>query len=303
VAGVSHACGHDVHTAVAAGLAASLTALKDTLPGRVRIVFQPAEEVIPSGGNALLSEGVLKDARAALALHCDPTRDVGTVGVRVGPLTSTADAFHIEVIGEAGHAARPHLARDAIAASAAVVQALYGLVSRRVSPVEPAVLTVGYIEGGVAENVLADRVRMGGNLRTVDEHTRLRLQRELREVAQASASIHGCAVEVQFKLGAPPIRNDKHLHGYVCDSANEVLGSQGVQVVADPSTGAEDFGFYSMATRIYMMRLGVHTPGKEVFHLHTPAFNPDERSIGYAMRIMGRALIRILSAPYEADAG
>jgi len=298
--GVSHACGHDMHTAVATGLALALKQVEDQLPGRVRVIFQPAEEVLPSGAEAMIQEGILDGVKAAFALHVDPTRDVGTVGVRVGPFTSTSDAFDLKVIGEKGHSARPHLARDAMIASAGVIQALYTLIGQRVNPLEPAVLNIGKITGGDVKNVLAGEVTLEGVLRTLYADTRDRLHREMRKVAEAAASVHGCSVDLAFQLGAPPIFNPERLHTHVRGAALDVLGPSGVQDISQPSTGAEDFGHISAAVPSYMMRLGVRTPGHPTTHLHTPSFTLDERALGVGMRVMGRAL---MTAMVDPDAG
>jgi len=301
VQGVCHACGHDLHTAVAAGLARALHRLGPDLPGRVRFVFQPAEEVFPCGAAAVLSEGVAKGARAALALHADPMRDTGHVGVRVGPLTATSDKISVEVIGESGHGARPHLAHDAILGAAGVVQALYAMISRVVDPVEPAVLSLGTIHGGDADNVIAGRVRLTGTLRTLYNDTRERLHREVRRTAEAAALVHGCSADVSFALGSPPTHNDPRLHKVLKLAADDVLGPSGVVEVTVPSTGAEDFGEFSAALPTYMLRVGVRTPGHPTRHLHTPTFDVDERAIGVAMRVMGRAILATFDAISEPE--
>ncbi len=304
IPGVSHACGHDMHAAVAAGLARVFSGLGDALPGPVRVVFQPAEEVLPSGAQAMLREGVAEGARAALALHVDPTRDTGTIGVRRGALTSTSDKFVIQVIGASGHAARPHLANDAILAASEVVQALYKLLGQRVNPVEPAVLGIGTIEGGETDNVVADRVVMSGNLRTLYTDTRERLHRELRRTAETAAMLYGCSAEVHFELGSPPTHNDDRLHALVKSVGLAVLGPAGVTEITVPSTGAEDFGQFSAVLPSYMMRLGVRSPGHPTRHLHTSCFDPDERALGVAMRVMGRAVIGAFDeiSPYNGEA-
>lgn len=294
--GVCHACGHDLHTAVAAGLATVFKRLENDLPNPIRVVFQPAEETHPSGAKALIDDGGIDGARAAFALHCDPARDTGTVGLRVGALTSTADAYEIDVLGDSGHSARPHLASDAVLASAAVVQSLYSLVPQQVNPLEPAVLNIGRIHGGTAENVIAGKVVLTGVLRTLYADTRERMHKEIRRTAEQAANLHGCTADVRFRLGSPPIVNDESLHRYVDAAAHEVLGPSGVQYIRMPSTGAEDFGEFSVTCPTYMMRLGVRVPGHPTLHLHTPTFDVDERAIAVAMRVMGRALLEAAAA-------
>lgn len=294
--GISHACGHDVHSAIAAGLAAGLCQIKHALPGRVRVLFQPAEEVLPSGGARVVSEGIIDNCRAALAVHCDPTRDRGTVGLRTGVLTATSDKFVIEIHGTKGHSARPHLAADAILASADVVRSLYTLVGQRVDPLEPAVLNVGQISGGEVENVIAGRVELRGVVRTMHTDVRDRLHHAIRSVSEAAAHINGCTANVAFDLGAPPIFNDARLHGVVERAAADVLGRAGIQLIDTPSTGAEDFGNFAVRTPIYMMRLGVRTPNGPTLHLHTPTFEVDEGCVQVGLKVMGRAIVRAIEA-------
>jgi amidohydrolase len=296
VEGVSHACGHDLHSAIGAGLAAVFHELGADLPGPVRFIFQPAEEVLPSGGREVVKQGGVAGGKAAFALHCDPTRDCGTVGVRTGPFTSTADAFDITIIGKAGHSARPHLANDAILASAEVVKALYTLLGQRVNPLEPAVINVGMISGGTAKNVISGRVEVEGVLRTLFTDTRERLHKEIRQRCEAAAAQHDCTVDVRWTFGAPPIVNHATLDGLVTKAARNVLGEPAVHRISLPSTGAEDFGEFSAALPSYMMRLGVRTPGHPTTHLHTSTFEADERAIGYGMRIMGRAVLDAITA-------
>jgi len=303
VPGVCHACGHDLHAAVGAGLARVFKALEPDLPGPVRFVFQPAEEVFPCGAAAMLEAGAARGARAALALHADPMRDTGTIGARVGPLTSTSDKIVVEVLGQSGHGARPHLAHDAIFAAAGVIQALYALTSRVVDPVEPAVLSLGTLTGGEADNVIAGRVVLTGTLRTFYSDTRERLHREIRRTADAAAQVHGCSADVRFVLGSPPTQNDARLHAAVKAAARDVLGPGGVVDIHVPSTGSEDFGEFSAVLPTYMMRLGVRHPGHPTRHLHTPTFDVDERALGVALRVMGRAVLAAFEAVAEPGAG
>ena len=294
--GVCHACGHDAHSSIAAGIALVMYQLRESLPGPVRVIFQPAEEVAPSGAEAMVMEGVARGIRAALAVHVDPTRDVGTVGVKVGPLTSATDTFSIDVLGREGHSARPYLARDAVLASADIIHALYTLVPQRVDPLEPAVLNVGIIQGGNAKNVISGRVHMEGVVRCLNPDVRAMLHEEMREVAAAAARVHGCSVEMIINTGSPPVMNDAVLKDVVAGAARDVLGDPNVTRVDRPSTGAEDFGTFGLHGPIFMARLGCHTPGSETHHLHTPLFDIDERALDIGMRVMGRAILRTFDA-------
>lgn len=293
--GVCHACGHDAHAAVAATLAVAFHRMGAELPGRVRVVLQPAEEVVPSGAERMVAEGVVDGVDAALAIHVDPARDCGTVGVRTGPLTSATDSFSIVVRGQSGHSARPYLARDAILAAADVVRALYTVIGQRVNPVFPAVLNVGTIRGGEARNVIAGEVRLEGVVRTLHPDVRDQLHRELDEAAVAAARVHGCAARFELVRGAPPVMNDPALHGLVRAAAEQVVGASNVADIEHPSTGAEDFAVFGEHVPQYMLRVGVRAPGAPTHHLHTPEFDVDERALALAARIMGRAVLRALA--------
>lgn len=289
-AGVCHACGHDAHTAVGALVAAAFAQVQPS-SARWRFVFQPAEEVIPSGGEQIVASGILDGAAGALALHVDPMRDVGTVGVRAGAITASTDAYRIRVVGRSGHSARPHLAADAILGAAEVIRALYMVVGQRVDPLQAAVLNAGIVRGGDARNVIAPEATIEGVARALDAGVRELLRAEIVRAAESAAAVVGCRAEVSFSLGTPSVFNDAGLLPVVERAAADVVGTAAVHPMLQPSTGAEDFGFYGSRTRTFMLRLGVRTPGAATTHLHTPGFDIDERAIGIGARIMARALL------------
>jgi len=295
--GVTHACGHDLHTAVAAGLARAFYELRDELTTPVRVIFQPAEEVTPSGAAAMIAEGIADKTQAAFALHADPNREFGTVGLKTGILTATSDGFTIKVTGRAGHSARPHLARDAVLAASEVIRTLYSLIPQNVNPLETAVLSVGMVHGGSAENIIAGDVELVGTVRTLNATIRSTMHQRMQEAAQHAAAIHNCTADTTFRLGSQSIENHPDLHALMLSAARDVVGPERCEIIEAPSTGAEDFGRFSAVTRTYMMRLGVRTPGAEVRGLHTPKFDLDERAISVGMRIMGRALLRAQGNP------
>ncbi len=295
--GVSHACGHDVHATIAATIAVALHRMSDRLPGRVRVILQPAEEVLPSGAERMIAEGVAEGVDAAFAVHMDPARLVGTVGLRSGPLTSATDSFSIIVRGQSGHSARPYLSRDAILASADIIRALYGVISQVVDPMLPAVLNVGTIHGGQARNVIAGEVHLEGVVRSLHPEVREALHTEMRRVIEHSAAALGCTAEFTLQIGAGPVQNDPDLMTYVQSAAEQVLGAENVHPIEHPSAGAEDFGMFADHTKQFMLRVGSRREGAATHHLHTPEFDPDERALSIAPRIMGRAVLASLLAP------
>jgi len=295
VPGVSHSCGHDVHASIGAGLAGAFHGMRDELPGRVRVVFQPAEEVVPSGGEALLEAGVLDGMKAALGIHVDPSFNVGSIGVLEGCLTANSDKFVLEVQGKPGHAARPHLAHDALLAGAKIVQASTGLIREHVNPLESAVVTVGLFQAGEADNVVAAHAHLAGSIRTFSTEVRALVQEELRRMAKLIAEVHNCTANLEIMRGAPSIVNNPTLHAIVQSAANDFLGPENVHQLPHPSSGSEDFGLFGSRGPIYMLRFGVRTPGKPVAHLHTPDFFADENSVGIGMKLLGRVVLRALT--------
>ena len=167
----------------------------------------------------------------------------------------------IRIVGTEGHSARPHLAHDAVLASADLVRSLYTLVSQRVSPLVPAVLNVGTIQGGSAKNVIAGECLLEGVIRTLDLDVRERLHGEIRDMADAVARMHHCEAQCVINTGAPPVMNDAGLDAVVSEAAADVIGQENVQRIELPSTGAEDFGMFGIHMPTYMMRLGVRPPG------------------------------------------
>lgn len=289
--GQCHACGHDVHTSIALAVARTIHALKDELVAPVRVIFQPAEEVLPSGADALAKAGILEGASIGLALHVDPSRDVGTVAWRTGAITSATDTFEIFIRGRAGHSARPQLAHDALAAGAEIVLATHSLARQVINPLHTAVLSVGEFQAGNAPNVIAGTARLRGTLRTMNLADRVPLHDALRERASAVAALHGCTAETSIALGAPPVRNDEELAYLVRETSAELLGRDRVEHLDYPSTGAEDFGVFSDWMRTFMLRLGCSVPDGPRVHLHEEGFDLDERAISIGARIMARAIL------------
>jgi amidohydrolase len=248
VPGVMHACGHDTHMAMLIGAARLLADAQQSgqLPGRVRLLFQPSEEASDdenkSGAVRLIEEGALHDVAAVFGLHIGAHMTSGKAFVRAGPYMAGTDTFVATINGRASHAARPHEGVDAIVLASHVVLACQNIVSRRISPTALGVLTIGLIEGGVAENVLAARVQFRGTLRYYDETVRSALQRELR-AAVAIADTLGGRGELELRYGYPPVINDEGVTAIARRVATELLGAEGVAEY-EPMMGAEDFAFY-----------------------------------------------------------
>ncbi len=285
VPGVMHACGHDAHVAILLGAAVLLA--REPLPGRVRLIFQPAEETAGadgrSGGARMVEEGALEGVDAVFALHVNAEGEPGRVEVRPGPLMAAVDTFEGEVIGAGGHGAYPHLARDAVWMASHVLQALYALPSRRIDPAEPCVVSVGVIQGGTASNILPEQVHLKGTLRSFSPEVRRQLRREV-EAAFRLAEALGGQGRVRIWEGYPPTVNDPRGAALVEAVARRLLGDDRVDR-APLQMGAEDFAYYLQAVPGAFFFLGAAGAEPPTSH-HSPHFRIDE-----AVLPLGAALL------------
>ena len=274
--GIMHACGHDIHTTVGLGTAMILAELQ--LPGNIRFLFQPAEE-IAQGARWMIDDGAMEDVNAILSTHVFPSIPAGTVAVRYGSLTAAADNLEITIIGESGHGARPHEATDAIWIAAQVITTLQQAISRTQNPLRPVVLTIGQISGGRAPNVIADQVHLQGTVRSLHPETRAHLPQWIEDIVASICQPYGAQYHVDFQAGVPAVRNNAGLTKLLESSAQELWGPQKVQILPEPSLGAEDFSLYLEHAPGAMFRLGVGHR-KQVNHpLHHPEFEADESAI------------------------
>ncbi len=273
VPGVMHACGHDIHASWAVGAAALLAA--DPAEGDVLVVLQPAEEV-GQGALAVLESGAIDDARAIFGGHVDRRFTVGQVVADDGPLAASADTFTIEIIGAGAHAARPHEARDPIVALAAVVSALQSIVSRRLNPATPGVVTVGTLNAGTAPNIIPDRARATGTIRAVDSDSRALMHEELRRVTESIASGFGTEARVTIDRGPPPVVNPAEQAGWAREAASAVVGTNNVVPLGFLNLAGEDFSNYLERIPGCFLRIGAREPGGAVIPAHSPTFAPAE---------------------------
>ncbi len=292
VPGVMHACGHDAHTAIAAGLARTMARLQ--LPGRVRFLFQPAEETVPGGAVELVREGAVTDVSSILAFHVDPSIPPGTVGIRADAITGASDRIRIELVGPGGHTSRPHQTVDLVHAAARVIADLPQLVQRSTDPRNPVALVFGRVAGGTAENVIPTSIDVAGTVRMFD----LELWRGMpplveRLVAEIVAPL-GATARVEYERGAPPVVNDRSVTSIVERAAIEILGPEGV-LSTEQSLGAEDFAWYLEEVPGALIRLGA-APADRSVDLHAADFDVDERVIPAGMMVGAAALLALLDA-------
>lgn len=277
--GIMHACGHDVHTTVGLGTAMVLSQLEVPLPGTLRFLFQPAEETA-QGARWMIEDGVMEGVSAILGVHAYPSVPARTVGVRYGALTAAADDLDITIIGESGHGARPHEAVDAIWIASQVVTTLQQSISRTQNPLHPLVLTIGQISGGRAPNVIADTVKLSGTVRSLHPDTRDHLPQWIETIVAGVCQPHGAKYEVNYRRGVPSVLNDPVLTELTARCVSEALGTERLQLIHEPSLGAEDFALYLDHAPGTMFRLGVGFTDRAINHpLHHPKFEVDESAI------------------------
>jgi len=277
--GIMHACGHDVHTTVGLGTAMVLSQVAEELPGKIRFLFQPAEE-IAQGANWMVADGAMKDVSAVLGIHVFPSIPAGSIGVRYGALTAAADDLEIIIIGESGHGARPHEAIDAIWIAAQVITTLQQAISRTQNPLRPVVLSIGKINGGRAPNVIADHVQLLGTVRSLHPETRTNLPEWIEKIVANVCNSYGARYQVNYRQGVPSVQNDYALTQLLQSAAEEAFSSDRIQVLPEPSLGAEDFSVYLEHAPGSMFRLGVGYKDRTINHpLHHPQFEVDESAI------------------------
>ncbi|PPB49663.1 amidohydrolase [Arthrobacter pityocampae] len=297
--GVTHACGHDIHTTVMLGVALVLADLdrEQPLPGTVRIIFQPAEEMMPGGALDVIAQGVLTGLPRILALHCDPRIDVGLVGTRIGAITSASDTIRVELSGRGGHTSRPHLTEDLVFALASIAVNVPAVLSRRIDVRSAVSLVWGQIHAGSAPNAIPAHGYMSGTLRCLDADAWTSAGELLDRAVREVAAPFGVDVKLEHTRGVPPVVNQEAETGLLEAAARAELGP-GAIVLTPQSMGGEDFAWMTQAVPGAMMRLGTRTPGGETYDLHRGDYRPDERAIGYGIRVMTAAALQTV---FDAD--
>ncbi|CAM3618777.1 M20 family metallopeptidase [Kibdelosporangium persicum] len=294
VDGVAHSCGHDAHTTIllAAGLA---LASAPELPGRVRLIFQPAEEVMPGGALDMIEAGALKGVERIFGLHCDPRVEVGRVGTRVGAITSATDLLELRLTSPGGHTSRPHLTADLVHALGTVITGLPALLSRRVDPRSGTVLVWGAVHAGEAPNAVPEEGVLRGTLRTGDHEVWADLEPLVAGLVQSLVTPLGVGYELHHRRGVPPVVNDSESTAILRAGIESALGGDALAGTKQ-SSGGEDFGWYLENIPGSFARLGVW-PGEGVMRdLHQPTFQLDERALLTGARVMVHTALTALAA-------
>lgn len=277
VPGLMHACGHDMHASIALGTALAFHRMRSSFSGKVRVIFQPAEEAEPLGGRTVAEEGLLVGFDAAVGFHVDTDIPAGSFGARAGAVTKSSEQFELRVIGTMAHGAESHAGVDAITIAAAFINEVQKVVSREMPVDDGAIITIGTIHGGEATNIICSSVVMTGTIRTSSPERRKPLVQRVREVAEGVAVMHRGRVEFSSQSGEPAVVNDAEMverfRQIVIRSAGE---DKYVQV--KPSSGSDDFGFYSGCVPSIYFQFGSREPGNEM-GVHTPTFGASDKLI------------------------
>ena len=295
--GVMHACGHDAHMAMLVGAGWLLNDVREELPGRVLLVFQPAEEASPTGGaRRMMKDGVFREHRpvAIFAQHVWPELPVGQVGVRPGAMTGASDRFKVTIEGAGGHASKPHQTVDAIVVANQVINSLQTVVSRDVDPLRSAVLTVGKIRGGTRYNAIAASVTLEGTIRTFQPETKERIKHRFHSIVSGVAEAMEASVRINYWDGYPATINSPQWAERVRKTAQDLLGPDATPHLA-PSLGGEDFGRFLLEYPGAYFRLGTaHPNAEEHKRLHDTRFDIDEAALPVGTELMAQVAVDAL---------
>jgi amidohydrolase len=294
--GLMHACGHDAHTAIAVGIALALNEL-GALPGRVRFLFQPAEELFPGGADEMLREGALQGVQAVIAFHVDPALPPGQIGFKTGPITSSSDRFLITLDGPGGHTARPHDTVDTIYTAGQVITQLPALLDRLVDARMPLSLVFGRVQGGIAGNVIPTSVELSGTCRSLDRDTWERMPKLIERLVHEIVAPLGATAIVDYEVGIPPVINDQFVVAEVEYAVSSVLGTQAV-ALTHASLGAEDFSYFLQDIPGALFRLGAQLPDRKT-DLHSAWFDIDEAAIRVGILAGTTAMLRLMACDWS----
>lgn len=289
-----HACGHDSHTAMALGAAHLLS--KDKLNGRIRFLFQPSEETADeegkSGAVRMSEEGAMEGVDYVIAQHVDPTQPVGTIAINAGACSGGVDSWFGVIKGKGGHGAFPHTTIDPFFLLAHIIIALNGIISRRLDPFAPAVVSIGSINGGFTENVIPDSIKITGTMRFTAPEAQKQIHEEMKRAFDIAIALGG-DYELKIELGAPPMINNKEVSDLIEAVGRDLLGAENVQEI-HKSLGAEDFGSFLAHAPGAMFTLGVQKRGHEDYLLHHPKFDLNERALPIGTAMLVETALRFL---------
>ncbi|WKE51435.1 amidohydrolase [Corynebacterium tuberculostearicum] len=301
VPGKMHACGHDVHTTVALGLACALADFQRVhdLPLGIRVIFQPAEEVWVGGATDVIEWGALEGVHSIFAIHAEPKLRVGRIGIRAGAITSATDVVELNIKGPGGHTSRPHLSADVVYALGKVITELPALLSRRVDPRTGTVLVFGQVNSGYAPNAIPETGSLTGTMRTADIGIWRDMQSLFTELVEQILAPVGVEHELTYNRGVPPVLNDDVATALLASAAQSIDPQAVVQ--APQSSGGEDFSWYLEKVPGSMARLGCWSGEGEQHDLHMGDLIVDERAIGVGIKLFGAVVEQFIGENAETD--
>ncbi len=286
--GIMHACGHDGHTAILTGFLIACNRHKDKLPFNIRGIFQHKEEVMDGGSEDLIRDGALDNVSAIFGLHMYPYLKTGEIGYKYGEMMASADMFEIEIFGKSAHGARPHEGVDAILTASLVVNSVNHIVSRKIDPLHPAVISFGTIEGGKAANIICDHVKLSGTVRTLNDKVRQNIKEMMEEAVAGICRSMGARYNFNYYFGNPELVNDKDMVDVVIKAAKKVATPVDLKL---PVMGGEDFANYLKVVKGAFFRLGCCNELKETcYPQHHPRFDIDEDSLIIGAKIFANIL-------------
>ncbi len=289
VDGVMHACGHDLHIAIGLGVAKIIKDLE--LSFGTRIIFQPAEE-IASGARWMIQDKATNGLSKILGVHVFPDLAVGTIGIKEGSLTAAAGELRVEIKGKSGHGARPHEGVDAIWVASKVISGIQELITRKLDPLDPMVITFGKINGGNGYNILAEKVNLTGTVRCTNHKLFKSIGNWLDDNISSIVNSFGAQAKIKFREITPPVHNNSEINKVLRDSAIQILGQENVIELQKPSLGAEDFAEFLNEVPGAMFRLGVSSE-KICAPLHSSEFDPDERAIAVGIKVITESIVKL----------
>ena len=293
--GMMHACGHDGHVAGLLGAAMILNELKDNLHGNVKLVFQPAEER-DGGALPMIEEGVLENPKvdAAFAAHLWGYLNEGEVHLKEGPMMASPDIFNIKVIGKGGHGAVPQESIDPIVITCQIVNSLQTIVSRKINPLDPVVITCGRIQGGDCHNVIPNEVELEGTIRTFNEETRNWVPKVMEDLIRGITTSQGAAYEFKYEPKYPALINDKYMTSFAKESLKKVVGEENVFDLKEPNMGGEDFAYFAQKVPSAFIFVGIANNKSELVIHHNPYFKWDSKNVGILAQSLSQIAIDYL---------